>query len=134
MAGHGGGNILPTTTPVSLTTSAAALNLGYGNQSLAELSGVRGSSVAIGDVQGGVLTVGSDNNSTTFAGTISGAGGLTKVGAGVFTLSGSNSYTGNTQVNGGTLQIGNGTSGEAIASPSISVSSGAALVFNTPTP
>ena len=129
--GYAGGNILPATTPVSLTTSAAALNLGYGNQSLAELSGVAGSSVAIGDgAMGGVLTVGSDNNSTTFAGTISGAGGLTKAGAGVFTLSGSNTYAGNTQVNGGTLQIGNGTSGEGLASTSVSVSSGAALVFN----
>ena len=41
------GGFLPTTSAVSLTTSAAALNLGYSSQSLAELSGVPGSTVAL---------------------------------------------------------------------------------------
>ena len=45
-------------------------------------------------------------------------------------LSGSNSYQGNTYVNGGTLQIGNGGTGEALASPSIAMSNSATVVFN----
>ena len=47
---------------------------------------------------------------------------------GVATLSGSNSYTGPTTINAGTLPIGNGTTGEYLASPTIANSG--ALVFN----
>jgi autotransporter-associated beta strand protein len=46
-------------------------------------------------------------------------------------LAGSNTYTGGTLVSGGTLQIGNGTGGEFLASPTVSLTStGAALVFS----
>ncbi len=60
---------------------------------------------------GATLTTGSDNTSTLFAGTISGAGNLAKTGSGVFTLSGTNTYSGGTTVSDGTLIV---TSPEAI--------------------
>ena len=60
------------------------------------------------------LTVGSTNNlASSFSGTISGGGALTKGGSNTFTLSGSNSYTGTTTVNAGSLAI---TSGGSLAS------------------
>ncbi|MGJ3647632.1 autotransporter-associated beta strand repeat-containing protein [Sphingomonas sp. GlSt437] len=52
------------------------------------------------------LTLGGDNSSATFAGSATGSGGITKLGSGVFTLAGSNSYTGATTVSGGTLRLG----------------------------
>ena len=60
-------------------------------------------------VTGITLTVGRNNDSTVFAGTIRDGGivplVLTKVGTGALTLTGSNTFTGNTNVNGGTLNI-----------------------------
>ena len=56
----------------------------------------------------GNITVGVDNGSGTFAGSISNASGTTQVtksGTGTQTLSGVNTYSGNTTVNGGTLAL-----------------------------
>src|SRR3546814_2415738 len=51
-----------------------------------------------------MLTVNAATDSS-YAGSIAGAGNLTKVGAGTLTLSGTNSYTGATNVGGGTLAL-----------------------------
>jgi autotransporter-associated beta strand protein len=52
------------------------------------------------------LTVGSNNLSTAFSGEIAGTGGsLTKIGSGTLILSGANTYTGDTNVNRGVLQV-----------------------------
>lgn len=52
------------------------------------------------------LTVGSNNQFTTVTGRITGAGGsLVKVGTGTLTLSGANSYTGNTTIRDGKLVV-----------------------------
>jgi fibronectin-binding autotransporter adhesin len=67
-----------------------------------------------------ILTAGGDNTSTTFSGSLSNGNGLstlglTKVGLGTLTLTGTNIYTGLTTISGGTLQIGNGgTSGSIV--------------------
>src|SRR5262249_53183268 len=42
---------------------------------------------------------------TTFSGSISGSGGLTKIGSGTLTLSANNAYSGGTAINGGTLAV-----------------------------
>src|SRR5260370_23588729 len=55
------------------------------------------------------LTVGGNNASGTFAGIIQNTAGtlaLTKTGTGTLTLSGANTFSGNTTINAGTLSIG----------------------------
>jgi autotransporter-associated beta strand protein len=69
------------------------------------------------------LTTGNDGASTTFSGSISGTGGLTKIGSGTFVLSGINSHSGATVVNGGTLDV----TGSIAASVLTTVNSTAAL-------
>ncbi|MDV3459202.1 autotransporter-associated beta strand repeat-containing protein [Sphingomonas sp. HF-S4] len=59
-------------------------------------------------VLGQTLAIGGDNSSTGFAGTIGGAGGLTKIGTGTLMLSGTNGYAGVTTVDGGTLAVAGG--------------------------
>jgi autotransporter-associated beta strand protein len=70
-----------------------------GDQTLATIAGA-------GAVElGGRLTTGTSNS--IFSGRMSGNGGLTKVGVGTFTLSGANTYVGDTLLTGGTLVLNN---------------------------
>jgi len=72
-----------------------------------------GSSVEVGGLEGegsitingGTLIVGNGDLSSDFAGDITGSGGLEKVGAGTFVLSGSNTYSGATLVSAGMLTV-----------------------------
>ena len=89
------------TSAVNITSGSGVLDLNGLSQTIGSLTGVPGSSVLLG---GGALGTGGDNSSTTFAGNISGAGSLTKVGNGTFTVSGSNSYIGPTAIQGGILR------------------------------
>ena len=80
-----------------------------------------------------ILTTG-DATNNGFSGNISGTGGLTKQGSSTMELTGSNTYTGVTTVNAGTLRMVNSSAGDAIfAAPdqqSYVVGSGATLEFS----
>jgi fibronectin-binding autotransporter adhesin len=74
-----------------------------------------GSGGAAGTLSGPILDNGTlvldCSDSFTYAGSISGSGGLSHVGPASVLLTGWNSYSGNTTVSGGTLKLGNGSSG-----------------------
>jgi autotransporter-associated beta strand protein len=82
----------------AVTGSAGAVLALGGNETIASLAGSL--DVALGS---STLTVGGNGQSTTYSGGMSGAGGLTKVGSGTFTLQGNNSYNGGTLVSAGRL-------------------------------
>ncbi|MGA0564350.1 autotransporter-associated beta strand repeat-containing protein [Ancylobacter sp. VNQ12] len=80
------------------------------NEGIGSLSG----SGAV-NLQGHTLRVGYDASSSVFSGTISGTGGLVKLGAGALVLAGTNNYSGGTLIAEGGLVIGNGgTSGSIV--------------------
>ncbi|MGO9107776.1 MAG: autotransporter-associated beta strand repeat-containing protein [Thermoguttaceae bacterium] len=67
------------------------------------------------------LDTGLDDSSTTFSGAITGSGCLVKDGAGTFTLAGTDTYTGGTVVNDGTLRrLPKGHAGKCRRSPFVS--------------
>lgn len=83
------------------------------------LSGSSATAGIIGPSQGGTttLSVGGLNSSTSFAGTLQGNTGLTKVGTGTLTLTSGNTYTGPTIVStGGLMLSGSGTTGTGAVS------------------
>lgn len=77
---------------------------------------------------------GTNTGNNTMGGTIvDGPGGVTTVGkndAGTWLLTGNNTYTGNTVVNAGLLQIGNGGTTGSIASPTVIVDTAGTLGFD----
>ena len=100
-----GGAAIADTSAVTLANVAGAtLDLNGTNETIGSLAGggAAGGNVTLG---AGTLTTGIANN-TTYTGVISGSGGLTKQGTGIFTLSGNNTYTGATIINAGTLTLG----------------------------
>src|SRR5439155_507698 len=88
-------------------TAGAILDTAGFNNTIGSLSGggATGGAVLLG---ANTLTVGGNNESTSFGGVIgtaATAGVLTKVGTGTLTLTGSNIYTGATNINGGLINV-----------------------------
>jgi fibronectin-binding autotransporter adhesin len=132
----GASNVLPSSPQTALTiNTSSAFDLASYSDAVASLAGdstgIVKNSVAAST---STLTVNPSNStSTTFAGVItgtnSGAQGnvsLVKSGAGTFVLSGANTFTGDTTVNGGTLVLA-ANSGNALSSMNITVNAGATL-------
>lgn len=117
-----GGSSIGDMAAVSLATGT---NLGVSsNETIGSLSGA-GTVVLQSDA---VLTIGGDNNSTVFAGSLTGIGGVTKTGSGTFIYTGTGNFQGTLTISGGTLQLGDSTTTGAINGGPIV--NNASLVFN----
>ncbi|MES2987735.1 MAG: autotransporter-associated beta strand repeat-containing protein [Pseudomonadota bacterium] len=102
------GQLAPT-TEINLTSGTLDLSeIEGGQQTIGELAGTSSGGVELGNSE---LTVNQTTN-TSFAGTISGDGGITKTGTGTLNLTGNSDYTGDTNVSGGTLKV-NGSISES---------------------
>jgi len=98
-----------TTGSLTLTGTGTIQMEGY-NLTIGSLA-ASGSAVINNSGVAKILTVGSNNTSTLYAGTITNAIALTKLGSGTLTLSASNTYTGTTKIQSlGTLIVNTTTS------------------------
>jgi autotransporter-associated beta strand protein len=106
----------------SSTGGIAQIELGsdpvFGGSGVLDISGHNAPGVTIGSIEGDAnsfvflvannLTVGSNDIATTFSGVIEDngfSGSLTKIGKGTLDLKGANTYTGQTNIDGGVLQV-----------------------------
>ncbi len=107
-----GGNTYSGGTSINggLLSVGADNNLGTGNlefnSSTLQLSSSFNTAKNVSLGAGGV-TVDTNGNILYVGGTVSGTGRLTKTGSGALTLTGTNSYSGGTNLNAGTLDVGN---------------------------
>lgn len=107
----------------SLTLAGAGagfdISASAANQTIGAFSGVAGSTVVLG---ANTLTFGNATNQT-FAGSISGSGGVVKQGSGRQTLSGTSTYGGTTTVSAGELRVDGALAGLG----AVTVAAGATL-------
>ena len=113
------GNASETTIKAAGTLDLSGPSSSY-SVTIGSLAGEAGSRVALGTA---TLTFGSSSNAT-FDGAIIGAGGIRKIGAGIDTLTGTNTYVGATQVQGGGLMLAGGS---IASSTGIAISGNATL-------
>lgn len=103
----------------TLNLAAAGGDLSFGTLTAATLGGLSGDKgLALNNTTPAAvtLTIGNNNQATTYSGVLSGTGSLTKVGTAVSSLSGLNSYSGATLVSGGNLELltGGGINGSTL--------------------
>jgi autotransporter-associated beta strand protein len=131
-AGSGGtvqllsANVIPTTTTVAV--NAGTLDLSGNADAIDALTG---SGVVTNSGAAATLTIGSNNGTGSFSGTIAGGAAMsvTKVGTGTETYAGTNTYTGLTQVNNGTLLL-NATGPSSNAKQTITVTGAGGQPFD----
>ncbi|KHK51694.1 transporter [Ralstonia sp. A12] len=111
----------------ALGASSGALTLNGGTLQLGNTFNLASSRAVSITANNG--TIDTQGFNSTVAQNITGAGSLTKLGSGVLTLNGANSYAGGTNVNAGALVVGDGTSASAALSGggAVSVAGGATL-------
>lgn len=118
-----GNNALPSTT--ALTLAAGTYFYLQGNDlTIGSLSG----SGDIFSLNGGTFTLGGNNTSTTFSGTLNDLGALVKEGSGTLTLSGNNTYSGPTTVNGGIIRANHAN---AFGNSDVTAESGTQIQINS---
>ena len=115
----------------SLAIGAEALTLnGTGISGTGALRSISGTSSWAGALTlGSDSSIGVDAGSLTISGAVAGSGfALSKVGGGTLTLTGTNTYTGDTTISAGTLQLGNGGATGSLAGSSNIIDNGALII------
>jgi autotransporter-associated beta strand protein len=98
-----------TTKKIEGGTGNATVNFNGGILKARESQGAFITNLDVANVQAGGITIDSNGFDLGISQTLSGTGGLTKIGSGVLEFSGTATYTGDTNVAAGTLRLANGT-------------------------
>jgi autotransporter-associated beta strand protein len=133
------GSIINSSGTLSLIKSGAGTLTLSGNNTYSGTSTITAGTLSIGNggTAGSIASTTINNNGLltfnrlddlTYSGVISGTGGLSKLGAGVLYLTGTNDYSGTSTITEGTLSIGNGGASGSINSAAINNSG--TLIFN----
>ena len=94
------GGVLQVSSDGNLGNATGGLSFDGGT--LRNTAAITSARVVTLNTNGGTLDTQAD---LTLSGVIGGAGGLTKTGAGLLTITGSNTYAGGTSINGGTVSV-----------------------------
>ena len=122
---------LPGAADVTLDGNWSIGNLIFGdkgNNYNWELDPGTGGVLTLGGTNSPTITVG--NQTTTITAVIAGVNGLIKAGAGSLVFTGANTYTGETIVTNGILQIGNATVNGTLSSGSYTIGNAGRLYLN----
>ncbi|MBQ0960879.1 autotransporter-associated beta strand repeat-containing protein [Ideonella sp. 4Y11] len=113
-----------------VAVNAGITHSGAGSGLVLQAAGSAGITGSGALANGGTLSFNQNHAgaNSTYAGDITGTGSVSKAGAGALSLGGSNSYSGTTSVQAGTLQL---TGSGSLGTGSIGIGSGATLLFNT---
>jgi autotransporter-associated beta strand protein len=125
---NNGSAIADTGAVVLANTSGVQVNV-TGNETIGSLQGGGGTGGTVSISASRTLTV-NETSANTFSGVISGSGRFTKNGSGTLILEGSNSYTGVTTLNTGTLRFSSIANGGVASAIGQSSNSSANLVLN----
>ena len=104
--------------------SSGSLQLGDGSGNNGSLAGTAGIT------NNGALVFNNLSTAQTYAGSIGGYGSLVKLGNNTQVLTGSNTYSGNTSISTGTLQLGDGNGHNGSLSAASGISDNSWLVYN----
>lgn len=125
------GGVFATVRPFTMASGSGTGTINFNGGTLRAL-GASSDFIAVTDanVKNGGAVIDTNSYDVTIGQSLlnGGAGGLTKQGGGVLTLSASNSYIGATVVSGGTLKAGNVS---AFGSAAVTIASGATLDLNS---
>lgn len=103
----------------------------YSGGTLVSAGGLQGSTASLqGNITNNGTVIFDQGTNGSYAGTLSGSGGVNKAGAGAVTFTTENTYSGGTVVNSGTLTLNASSGSAAKNTASVTVSSGATLLIS----
>jgi autotransporter-associated beta strand protein len=121
-------NAVQQSTVSDNLSGGLAFAAGIGTVNLGGLAG--SGNLALADLAGGVVSLNINQSATTtYAGILSGSGGLTETGSGLLALTASNTFRGATTISAGSLQLGGGGTTGSLSTSSAITDNGT-LVFN----